>query len=249
MTTIRPILAAAALTASLARVAAAQEPPPQTYEQPPQTYEAPPQQTYAPPPGYAPPQGYEPQPPAMVPAAVTLGAAGQIVLSDDLLVTATRTSFSSAGTSVSSTSITLQPAIDFFVAPNLSIGGQLRIGISSSDYVGDQTTIGLLPRIGYNIPIGAAASIWPRGSLAYVHYSNSVSSTGVGTTSSSYTVSFIAFVPVLFQPAPHFFVGGGPFLSTDLVSKSDDGFGNSVDGSKATEFGLLSTLGGYFGGI
>jgi hypothetical protein len=38
-------------------------------------------------------------------------------------------------------------------------------------------------------------------------------------------------------------------LSTDLVSKSDDGFGNSVDGSKATEFGLLSTLGGYFGGI
>jgi len=111
MTTIRPILAAAALTASLAPVAAAQEPPPQTYEQPPQSYEA--------------------QPPAMAPAAVVLGGAGQIVISDDLVLTATRTSISSMGASAKSTSLTLQPAIDYFVAPNLSIGGQLRTAGSS----------------------------------------------------------------------------------------------------------------------
>jgi hypothetical protein len=40
-----------------------------------------------------------------------------------------------------------------------------------------------------------------------------------------------------------FFIGGGIRVATDLVSKVE-----SVDGFKLTEIGLLSTLGGYFGG-
>jgi hypothetical protein len=248
--TIRAFLAAAALTTSFAGVAGAQQPPQEGYEPPQQGYEQPPQQGYAQPPQqYAPPPGYaappEGTPPAPAPAAIGLGAVGQIAISDDLLVTISRSSQSIPNsTSSKTTSIQLQPALDYFVAPNLSIGGQLRLGVSSNDG-GDATTIGLLPRIGYNIPIGPTASIWPRASLAYVHYSSSVS--GGGYSTSSYTVSFIAFVPVLFQPTTHFFIGGGPFLSTDLISKYEAG-GVSADSIKTTEFGLLSTVGGYFGG-
>lgn len=237
--------AAVALTTAFAGVAGAQqppegeEPPQQSYEPPPPQGYPPQGQQYAPPPGYAPAPGSE-APPAAGPAAGGFGAVGQIAISSDLLVTAARTSQSVGGQSNTSTSLLLQPAIDYFVAPNLSIGGQVKLGVFSTD-AGDQTTIGLLPRIAYNIPIGPTTSIWPRGSLGYIHYSNSYS--GGGPSQSSYTVSFIAFVPILFQPAPHFFIGGGPYLSTDLISKIE-----STDGIKTTEFGLLSTLGGYFGG-
>jgi hypothetical protein len=248
---IRSGLAAVALTASLAGVARAQQPPPeegyeqpqQGYEPPPQQGEAPPAQQYAAPPGYVPPA--ESAPP---PAATGLGAVGQIAISDDLHVTAARASQSFMGQSYKSTTLLLQPAIDIFLAPNLSIGGQLQLGRSSNNANGDTTTttIGLLPHIGYNIPIGPTASIWPRASLAYLHYS--YSTPGASYENSNYTVSFIAFVPVLFQPAPHFFIGGGPYLSTDLISKYDSGGGASGDTFKTTTFGLLSTVGGYFGG-
>jgi hypothetical protein len=242
---IRAFLAAVALTTSLAGAAWAQQPP-EGEEPPQQSYEPPPQQGYAPPPQQgSPPPGYAPPPEGaapMVPAGVGLGAPGQITLSDDVSVMAMHYSSSYMGQSTTQTAIVLQPAIDVFVAPNLSIGGQVRIVVNSIE-TNDSTTIGLLPRIGYNIPIGPTASIWPRASLGYIR--NSIS--GNGSSSSNYSVAFIAFVPVLFQPAPHFFIGGGPYLSTDLVAKFTSG-GASSDSSKLTAFGLQSTLGGYFGG-
>jgi hypothetical protein len=48
---------------------------------------------------------------------------------------------------------------------------------------------------------------------------------------------------VLFHPAPHFFIGGGPMFSTELVSKYE-----SVDQTTFSEFGVQTTVGGYFGG-
>jgi hypothetical protein len=242
---IRSCLAAVALTTAFAGVAGAQQPPPEEgYEPPQQGYEAPPQQGEAPPQQYAPPPPAESAPPPVAPVTVGLGAVGQIVFSDDLKVKAARYSQSGNGQSTSQTAIQLQPAIDVFVAPNLSIGGQVQLGVDSNDS-DDVTTIGLAPRVAYNISIGPTASIWPRASLGYRHKS-STSNIG-GYSTSSYTVSFIAFVPVLFLPAPHFFIGGGPYLSTDLVSKFEV-MGGSADATKTTELGVMSTLGGYFGG-
>jgi hypothetical protein len=246
----RASLAAVALTTSFARVAGAQQPPEEGYEPPQEGYEAPPQQGQAPPPQqYAPPPGYAPPPESAPPppSAIGLGAVGQIAISDDLSVMAWSASQSFMGQSTKSTKILVQPAIDVFLAPNLSIGGQLQLGRNSSNANGDtsSTTIGLLPRIGYNFPIGPTASLWPRASLAYLHYS--YDSTGGAYSNSNYTISFTVSVPVLFQPAPHFFIGGGPFLWTDLVSKYDSG-GVSGDTFKTTKFGLQSMVGGYFGG-
>jgi len=249
MKRLRHVLALAAFTTLLAATAFAQEPQdyPQDYpppgSQPPQG--APPP-SVAPAPGEAPPPGYAPPPEnAPPPVAATLaggfGAVTQIAISDDLQLVAKRHSESLAGSSMSLTSVTLAPAIDYFVASSFSVGGQLLIGFLSDD-ARDVTTIGLSPRIGYNIPIGPTASIWPRAGVAYVHASDSPA--GGGTGIGGYKVTLRAFVPVIFQPAPHFFIGGGPFLNTDLVSQR-----NMTDDYKTSEFGLQSTIGGYFGGL
>jgi hypothetical protein len=244
---IRSCLAAVTLTAALAGAAGAQQSPPageeptqQGYQEPPlQGYEPPVQQETSPPGNRTPPEA---APPPVPTAAARLGAVGQFVFTDDLHVAATRssTSFMNVNT-MRETSVLLQPAMEVFLASNFSIGGQVRIGFTSNN-LADTTTIGLLPRVGYDISIGPTASIWPRASLAYLH--NSTSSSAGGDTVSWYTVSFIAFVPVLFQPAPHFFIGGGPYLSADLISKYQ-----STPGNKTTALGLVSTVGGYFGGI
>ena len=154
-----------------------------------------------------------------------------------------RQSQSVQGQSLDSTRIQLQPAIDYFVSPNLSIGGQVRIGRESRDNgsgsTNDVTTLGLLPRIGYNVALSPTSSIWPRLALGYVHTSTDMY--GGQITASGYIVSVEVFVPLIFQPVPHFFLGGGPLVSTDLVSKIE-----GVDAVKTTNIGLQSTIGGYF---
>jgi hypothetical protein len=183
--------------------------------------------------------------PAAAPAAgAGLGELGQIAISDDLQVSAIRDSLSMTGrTTTSRTTVRLEPALDFFVAPNVSVGGQLRIGFDSIDPGGggsstDTTEIGLLPRVGYVVAFSPNTYIWPRAGLGYVHLSTSQGQQSVG----QYRVPLEVFVPVIFQPVPHFFIGGGIRVSTDLVSKVE-----SMEGYKATEIGLLSTIGGTIG--
>jgi hypothetical protein len=237
MRTTAAFLAAVTVVTSLARIAAAQEPPDESPPPQVQGTEQPPPE--APPPGYPPPaDNAAPAPPALPAAVVGLGAAGQIAVSSDLDVAVARHSQSIMGSTTKSTSIKLWPALDYFAAPNLSIGGQVRIQFDSGGD-NDVTTIGLLPRIGYNISMGPALSIWPRAGVGYVH----TSSNNSGYSASGYTVTFFAFVPLLFEAAQHFFIGGGPYLETDLVSKVQ-----SRDSYKMTDFGLKATVGGYFGG-
>lgn len=237
------------LAMSLARLAVAQEPGPPPDEAP-QSYEPPPPEVAPGPPG---PQG-QPGPPGAVPpvagapaapaaAGPGLGELGQLAISDDLKVSAIRDSFNMTGQPTTSrTTVRLEPALDFFVAPNVSVGGQLKIGFDSIDPgVGsstDTTEIGLLPRVGYVVAFSPTTSIWPRAGLGYVHLSTGQSGQ---MSTSSYRIPLEVFVPVIFQPVPHFFIGGGIRVSTDLVSKIEN-----IDGYKTTEIGLLSTIGGTF---
>jgi hypothetical protein len=237
------------LAMCLGRVAIAQEPGPPPDEAP-QSYEPPPVDIPPVPPGPPVQPGPPGAPPlvagapAVPPAAgAGLGELGQLAISDDLQVSAIRDTSSRTGVPTASlTSVQLAPALDFFVAPNVSVGGQLRIGFISSDPGGgtpstDTTVIGLLPRVGYVVPFSPTSYLWPRAGIGYVHTSTGSSGqTSVG----QYRVPLEIFVPVIFQPVPHFFIGGGIRVATDLVSKVE-----SVDGYKTTEIGLLSTIGGY----
>jgi hypothetical protein len=190
---------------------------------------------------FAPAASQAPLPP---PASdIGFGTPGQLVVSDDMQMVLIRRRQTIGGMATDTTSIQLRPALDYFVARNISIGGQLRFEYAAGDNGVNTTitTIGLVPRIGYNLALSPTSSIGPRVGLGYIHtgYDNG----GSGAYNfSSYTVTLDVFVPLLFQPVPHFFLGGGPFLATDLVSKLE-----GMDTTKTTEIGLMSTIGGYFG--
>jgi|KBSMisStandDraft_5_1062788.scaffolds.fasta_scaffold715237_1 hypothetical protein len=191
-----------------------------------------------------------PTPPVAPPPAPTtpaddagFGFAGQITISDDLRITATQVSFSFQGQTRKETQIQLRPAVDVFPIANLSLGGQLILGYASFDNGStstSQTELGLLARIGYTFSISSATSIWPRLAFGYDHPTGPTS-TAAGATEQNFTVQL--YVPIVYQLVPHFFIGGGPIISTQLVAKM-----NGVDAPKETTLGLVSTLGGCFRG-
>ena len=135
------------------------------------------------------------------------------------------------------TSIELAPAADFFVAPGLSVGGQLLFTHTSQ---GDTSLdgYGAAPRVGYFAGLGPKVGVWPVVSVGYVHVSIDAGDIG---DASGYQVILQAFVPLLFQPADHFFLGIGPAFQTDLISEVED-----EDATKTTTFGLATIVGGYW---
>lgn len=124
------------------------------------------------------------------------------------------------------TSITIQPAIDYVIVPNLTVGGIL--GLTTMSGRGAVTTLTLGARGGYNFNLGDRLSLWPTAGLLFKHTSQSD-----GGPSNGHTY-FDLLAPLLFHPAPHFFLGGGIFLNVALS-----------DGD-ANEFGLESLIGGWF---
>ncbi|MEO7667708.1 MAG: hypothetical protein ABI560_04370 [Myxococcales bacterium] len=165
------------------------------------------------------------------------GEHGQIAISGDMKFNLLHESRSMNGGT--STTFEVQPALDYFVSTNVSVGGLVGIRRDSDD--SDHSTIfSIGPRVGYNINIGSAASLWIRIGLGYEHQSIAIGS----VDRSGWAIPLTLYAPFLWHPVPHFFLGAGPFLSTDLVAKVD---GNND--SKRTDIGLSSTVGGYFGGL
>lgn len=165
------------------------------------------------------------------------GEHGQIAISGDMKFNLLHESLSMNGGS--NTSFLLQPALDYFVSTNVSVGGL--VGIERNpEYPGHSTLISIGPRVGYNINIGSAASLWIRLSLTYSHLSYA----DTNRNGSGWAIPLELYAPFLWHPVPHFFIGAGPFLRTDLVAKF-----RGDDISKRTDIGLSSTLGGYFGGL
>ena len=167
------------------------------------------------------------------------GVLGQLVVSDDVALNVIH---QSQGDS-SSWNIALQPALDYFIAPNISVGGSLGIAHGSSSTSGvsgstDVTAIAIAVRGGYALRLTEMLSLWARLSLGYTHMSVSFG----GMDQSGYQIPLQIFAPLMFHPVQHFFIGVGPALGLELVSKVE---GNSVD--KETDIGLLSTIGGYWG--
>jgi hypothetical protein len=145
----------------------------------------------------------------------------------------------------SATQFGLAPAADFFVIDNLSVGGQLLFSIAStSPNQGpgtSYTSFGIAPEVGYNIGLTDRISVWPK--LFFGYQSTSVSNNGGSYSEGALGV----YVPFLYHPAQHFFLGIGPNFATQLISNISPGNGGpSVDGSKATTFGITATFGGYF---
>jgi hypothetical protein len=123
----------------------------------------------------------------------------------------------------------LAPAADYFIAPHISVGGVVTYAHASggpgTNGLGADT-FGLAARAGYVLAINDKFGVWPLGGLALTYLSvNHMSQTDTW---------FTIFAPVLFHPAPHFFVGLGPNFRIHL------------SGHDSTEYGVDSMLGGWF---
>jgi hypothetical protein len=136
------------------------------------------------------------------------------------------------------TTVTLSPAADYFLIKNLSLGGAVVLEYQSAGSE-DSTRFGIGPRVGYNFGFTDTLSVWPKIGFSYSHNNRSASTetgnTTVSSSRSSNAFTLNIFAPIMFHPVPHFFVGFGPFLDTDL-SGSD----------KITTYGGKLTIGGWF---
>ncbi len=159
------------------------------------------------------------------------GEKRQLAISSDAALTISNTSVS--GATGSTTTIQLQPAVDYFVIRNLSVGGSILLQHQSSGG-SSSTSFGIGPRVGYNFPLSDLISIWPKAGLSIAH--TSVSPPDPLPSASNTAVALNLFVPFMLHPVPHFFAGFGPFLDTDLSGTN-----------KATTIGGKLTIGGWFG--
>jgi hypothetical protein len=154
----------------------------------------------------------------------TFAHKGQLAISSDAALELSHTSPGD------STKITLQPAVDYFVIENLSVGGFIGLVYTTAEG-GSSTRFSIGPRIGYNFRLTDLVSVWPKVGFAFATTSTDPD---VGEGTSSTGIALNLFAPIMFHPATHFFAGFGPFLDTDL--SGDD---------KVTVFGLKLTLGGW----
>jgi hypothetical protein len=198
-----------------------------------------------PPPAPAAPPGYYPPP---MPQRQHFGDASQLVISNDTNFGLSGSSFSNNGGSTFT--LTIQPAIDWFIIQNLSIGALVTFDHASANVQGSSTSsnsYGVGGRVGYNIAIGDALSWWPKLALLYAGSSGSTTPPGAGaqTTTSGNAFDVQVFAPFLLHPINHFFLGIGPFVQTDLTaSQSKDG--QSVQNpTKQTSYGALFDMGGW----
>jgi hypothetical protein len=156
--------------------------------------------------------------PAAASADAPFGAAGQWVISVPSLNAGTSLSFSKQASGGSR--VLIQPAIDYFVTSGLSVGGLFSFG-----HAGGATTIGLGARAGFNQALTERVSFWPTAGII----GSFISSNG---TSSS-TAELVVLAPFLYHPAPHFFLGAGPFLSYLFKGGPD------------TQYGIDFVIGGW----
>lgn len=162
----------------------------------------------------------------------------QVAISSDAGFSISHTSIS--GIDGSTTSLILRPAVDWFVIDSLSIGGFL--GVEYDKTPGDSSTaVTVGPRVGYNLRFSDRFSVWPKVGFSFASTSQKTDAETLadGTVVPSQSVSSTSlqlnlFLPVLFHPVQHFFIGVGPAFDLDLTGDN-----------KATTIAARLTLGGW----
>jgi hypothetical protein len=203
--------------------------------------------------------GEEPGRPAVEPhfgPEPRFGDEGEIVLSGILDASLGHLVYSSGNDS--STSFKVEPAFEYFVFPDFSVGVSAFFGYSNStsgiDISDRNVQYGVTGKIGSNVWLGNAVSLWPRFSLGawqsrstfsggnggYISVDGGSVAVGSGTEVTENAMFVEVYAPVLIHPAQHFFVGIGPDGYIDLFH-SASGLSN-----KRSFLGLSTTVGGWF---
>jgi len=149
--------------------------------------------------------------------APNLGHQGNFVVSNRANLGVTQT-LTSPGT----TDVALAPELDYFVAPNWSIGGAVVLDFHTTSGAPSNTAFGVVPQAGYHVVLSDTWSLWPRLAVTLM-------------TGAPAHVSVELSAPFLVHPAEHFFFGFGPAVSTDVTG----------DNKVTAVFGTF-LVGGYF---
>jgi hypothetical protein len=161
------------------------------------------------------------------------GLEGQKAVSSDAGLSISNTSVS--GVDGSTTTLILRPAVDWFFADSISLGGFVGVEYNSTPG-GSSSVISIGPRIGYNLPVSERLSIWPKVGFSLAN--TTVNNDGIGglddEEESNTSVQLNLFAPLMFHPVQHFFLGFGPALDVDLSGDT-----------KATTIAARLTLGGW----
>ena len=177
---------------------------------------------------------------------------------------------------IRSWSLFLAPSIDYFIAPNISVGGlfavdhswgsvenktQLQTAGGSTFQTSEQdlpsvTSFTLMPRVGYFIRVDTRLSFWPRFGLGYFSGSNVVvSESAAGTVSATRSISTLLMqldVGVIYQITDNVFFRVAPGVSFSYNGNSKveyKGAGNVAEQSgdgSAFQFELTSGFGANF---
>jgi hypothetical protein len=161
----------------------------------------------------APARAQEPPPAVSAPPAATpspaaaFGAPGSLVFT---MQTADNGSgyFFFHKASGGGSSISLNPAADYFLGSSVSLGASLTFTHNS----GSANIIGAGVRAGYDLSVGPGLGFWPMA-RAFVNHSGSTQ------------VSIGAFAPLLWHLAPHFFLGAGPDLNVQVSGGTSSWYG------------------------
>lgn len=159
---------------------------------------------------------------AVSPSAGGFGATGQWVFS---LADPREFPFLLTKTGGDPWHLLIQPSADTFIAPNVSVGGLLKL-----ERDGGGTDVGVGARAGYDVRLTSLVSLWIRGGLFYHHFSPNTGPSG------SQTLLDVK-IPALFHIVPHFFLGVGPTLTVILQHSNNQGGDTTV--------GLTAIVGGY----
>jgi len=107
----------------------------------------------------------------------------------------------------------LQPAADYFIVPNVTIGGALGFAIGSDEL----RAFRVAGRAGFNFNFTEQLSIWGRAGISYGWSS-------VLGNSSAETFANL-FAPINYHIVPHVFVGVGPFYNAKISGDSSNNYG------------------------
>ncbi len=194
------------------------------------------------------------------PSVARFGSPGQFVVTGDSDVGVSSSSYSAS--QATALAATFSPALQYFIVRDVSVG--LDVGLSYSDEKGygadgslvetKTTSIYAGPRIGVNVPLSRVVSFYPNFALGFQWrerdeqlvsgMSLSISGSAVGYPSSSQLGPYVdLYLPLLFHPTSHFFMGIGPTLYHDFGTVSG---GPSVGGQRTT-ISAGFVVGGYWG--
>jgi hypothetical protein len=178
------------------------------------------------------------------------GEAHQVVVTNETGLGASFTSYAGIGTSVTSLSATV--GVDYFAVDHVSIGIVLSGGYSRDvgpDATGVSATVtdksfGAGVRLGGNLPLGPAVSLYPRATLSLVPAAEEEATLRTSTESTDIDAVLTISIPLLFHVARHFFVGFGPYVTHDLWRPFSSPNGPTMQ-IQGTTLGAAMLLGGW----